>query len=922
MMLSHGVSTAFIAVVATLAACLPMSAQQRPDALEADRLLFGPVNGRPGGLYAIEGDYNFNVLDSVYYNPQTNVLSLIGHLDLRYPGPPIPYLQHLSALLTATRPEFSLRWTPASETQVDLLLKRSLSQTEIAKISTQTTNMFDAQGRVNAIGVRTLTNFRLSPVIGGKRPAYLGADTVQGPNGSVIVSAVQKDSPAAIAGLITGDIVTHFAGRVPLDPGELARSVRFAGAGSKVVLTVTRNGASQKITTTLDPDIDQSAWRDATRYDAQAAFFRAAGETTMAATAYDLGVFNTLKDDPVAFLALGRIFESLGIQAVFTAFQQKTRQGAIAPADSIDFARKLFARIDEVFRFSGSPTLTAFNSAISRGVDAGSAVSVGFAAFDKVYPRKFGEYLDRIMLRPEGVQIPAEVIESVVRIHPEMAPEFIGIGPDTLLARAMFAGDYVIKQMANRPDLKSFIPEYQTKLEYDQTHPASKKTESTYRIWISVAKVDQAPSADGLSLNIRDARLQFNMREQQNHRDLPPSPGGYESKLNAIIDQLERYYPVLHELREAAKLSSAANWIRSKTPGFRLPSEGMVRWSAPSRVPGLVFEYLTSPDPSYLKAKIHWIAEGGVSLVVPPDQSRPGADPSIAPDSLIVDPKFYQSGLPERYKLIIKEVPLPDAFVAQSRKGRQAIEAVTLMLGRASSKDPGCIAARRTLTDAASVARQLDQTERAIKVLSQDSRTRTIDLEQLQSDLTKDRDEFRRRITAWIFSARSEALGQLEKGHGFFGRESPDVSDGTKSFLRLLNHEAEATEVAGFGPDDEEKPTVRKAVFEAAMKGFKELAKDAPDPMTAEAPSVPSLAKPLLGAYSDAKFLTSALLQEAAFAKLEFVDDFKVGQLQSGQAAELNSLKGQLQPLQRRLSDHLDVLMKSVHQQAANCRPR
>lgn len=82
---------------------------------------------------------------------------------------------------------------------------------------------------------------------------------------------------------------------------------------------------------------------------------------------------------------------------------------------------------------------------------------------------------------------------------------------------------------------------------------------------------------------------------------------------------------------------------------------------------------------------------------------------------------------------------------------------------------------------------------------------------------------------------------------------------------------------------------MRKVLFEAAIKSFKELAKDAPDPMRAETPSVPSLAKPLLGAYSDAKFLTSALMAEAAFAELEFIDDLKVEQLQSGQAAELNA---------------------------------
>jgi hypothetical protein len=88
----------------------------------AERLLPGA-----GGIYAAGNATNFNSLDSVFFDPATHQLSLVGHRDEHYRGPRIPYLQLLAELLEAPKPEFTLTGTPDSDARIDQLFNTRLS---------------------------------------------------------------------------------------------------------------------------------------------------------------------------------------------------------------------------------------------------------------------------------------------------------------------------------------------------------------------------------------------------------------------------------------------------------------------------------------------------------------------------------------------------------------------------------------------------------------------------------------------------------------------------------------------------------------------------------------------------------------------------------------------------------------------------
>jgi len=66
------------------------------------------------------------------------------------------------------------------------------------------------------------------------------------------VEEVREDSPAAKAGLKEGDVVVRFDGEAVRSAEQLRRLVRETPPGREVAIAVTRNGAEQKLTATLD----------------------------------------------------------------------------------------------------------------------------------------------------------------------------------------------------------------------------------------------------------------------------------------------------------------------------------------------------------------------------------------------------------------------------------------------------------------------------------------------------------------------------------------------------------------------------------------------------------------------------------------------------------------------------------------------
>ncbi len=574
-----------------------------------------------GGLYDVEAKISFNVLDQIFFDPATGELALIGHHDDRFKGAGIPYLQYLAALLESPRPEFSLAWTPDSIRRVDALLARELSQQESDAQAARLAAIIDGSGMITHTGALMLPALGIYPIAGNRAPGSLGAEIKSVDGGYVAVTRIVPGSAAEKAGLQVNDyIISIRPDRQALFASELQRQVRFAGAGATIEINYLHAGQQTSTRAILDAAPDPNPWLAVDRYDLLGMMYRGAGDPRAAGVVESLGVATAMtnhKEQTAFFGAYTGLMRSLDMEADWVHLAQVGATGPAPYNDAYNFGLKLSQHMDSIFHLAGNPLQNYFVSAVNQSHQPGSAISQVLDEFGRQLTPKVGELIDRLIFRPGvGFQIPPELVEDEYHIHPEMVPQYLGVPRDSQLARLMLAGDYLGKQLSNRQDLKRKIPAYQTQIEYQITHPdPNRRSNSAYRVWITVAGVDAAQSQDGKTLAVREARMRFNIREtddQQN--DLPNQPaGGYEDVLTGLYGQLEQEFFTLHELREAAKLAAVAVWMEKQNPGIRLPAEGRASWQGPEKVNGLVYIYLTVNLQH--QSRIIKIAEGGVSLV-------------------------------------------------------------------------------------------------------------------------------------------------------------------------------------------------------------------------------------------------------------------------------------------------------------------
>ena len=131
--------------------------------------------------------------------------------------------------------------------------------------------LFDAQGRVIgvnaqiesssggnagvgfAIPINTAKSVAAQLVSGGTvAHAYLGVQVGDAANGAgASIGSVQSDSPAADAGLQSGDVVTAVNGKAITGASDLTTAIASAKPGDKVELTVNRDGDQLTLTATL-----------------------------------------------------------------------------------------------------------------------------------------------------------------------------------------------------------------------------------------------------------------------------------------------------------------------------------------------------------------------------------------------------------------------------------------------------------------------------------------------------------------------------------------------------------------------------------------------------------------------------------------------------------------------------------------------
>jgi hypothetical protein len=890
--------------------------------------LENPGHNLPQGIYILDNELNFNVLDSVYYDAAKDQLSLVGHFDPRFQGPRIPYLEHLAVLLESPKPEFTLTWTPDSKKRVDALLNRHLSKQEGESISGQWGTLFDRDHNLTRVGRYMLPVLGVSPILNNRAPGSLGLE-VKAANvpGVLQVTEVHPGSPAEGAGLRVGNLIQYLQGEPVFTPEEFYRMARQSGAGNRISIGYvgTVNGAIAQRTAqvTLTKDTNTDVWGHATRYDVIRALYLANGDQHAATVIDFIGAWNRLitsgKSQQLGNVITQYLIDSLGITSAAYADRQAVQRHTMTLRNATyDIMVKICQAFDATFHFVGNPVTNAYENAVRRTGNVSNLVP-GTNVMDRLLVDKIGALMDPIFQRPAGIQIPPELVEDQFHVHPEMQPEYLGIPGESLLARAMFAGDYLCKRLMNRPELKQTIPRYQTSFEFEKTHPAFRHTTGNYRLWISVDKMDTPQSPDGKILAFRNVTMRFNVREQTDSgKDIPNKPGSYEELLTSLWDNFEQEYPTLHELREAAKLAAAAKWILLHNHAASLPTTGRTHWQGPRQVAGLVFIELT-PDPTRGMYKTHEtiIAEGGVSLTPFPQNNvhSPNANP-FPQDSSVVDttglgtpvgetslsPALFshqeQDSLASRIfheKIVVPE-PHPSAWVAEFTNGARTLNAISLALNQLKQSSPADTEAsaeqRGKLERARLVAIHLAQVERALNLLDEKNSEQVREFQQLQAEITEQRNRFYEHMFNFSINNMLEVRHELKDDSDI--AEAGEYAHETDENIDYLEGIQRAYKTG----------SIPVGVLEAGaftVKRFSERLSDISHAMGATS------AATYFDTVTEAKKFVDVLAMEGEVGQLEFITDYKVGQLGSASDTEAN-VRNKLLPLEKKLTDQLNVL--------------
>lgn len=642
-----------------------------------------------GGIYALEPSLSFNSLDEVSYDPASGRLSLVGHFDPRFIGPPIPYFQYLAALLELKSPRAELHFSLETSRATRDALRTRVASTPFARRSVLPyfAKVFDQQGIVTHLGASMLSSLGLSPVQQHRPPGYFGANVEALPSGAVRIVSLYEGAPADLAGLQKGDQITRFNGRTPFSAQELERLVRFGGAHSKVTITYLRDGRAADAAVELLPDDVSDPWNQATRGDVEAILDRKADKADRANVAYLLGVLGSNLGAPARLAVLAELARALGVeQAATPALTDGAAGRAVAPPNEAQAARQVLSRLDALYGLSDAPSAAAYDASFANAGNPVNALKSALQAFAAKAPATTDRLGEMALGESAGFQVPPEIFEAIYQAHVESVPEYFGESPHTLLARLMFEADYaVLKRLPHRPDLKERLPSYQTLFDYGAKHPKDFQGAVVSRVWISVAKMSVAQSASGTTLVIREAKMRFNRRRMTPDGRDAEEDSGYESLMTSIYDDIAQDYFSLHELREAAKLAAAAAWMRQKNPNVRMPSEGRVAWNGPQKVPGMTYLHTPAKD----STDVLFIAHGGVNLTPFP---LGNAGLPIPTDSAVQDDASLRAPPPPDLQAptVAPADPPPQAAWTDSRKvkGRQVgVAGVALPLASADMSD-------------------------------------------------------------------------------------------------------------------------------------------------------------------------------------------------------------------------------------------
>jgi len=362
-----------------------------------------------------------------------------------------------------------------------------------------------------------------------------------------------------------------------------------------------------------------------------------------------------------------QFFADSGITSEANAIITAKQQGRLSERQAqVQLGALILQSLDQAVGLASEPTRRTFENAMRQGQSVDAALHVAINAFfDQLWPVYHREMTKLWSSVPE-LQVPVSLVDPNLRDAVNVEPEYRGMDRKSLLAKLMFSADYVAKKLGNIPELTDRIPGYRTEYAFRRMHRASRSSRTfSSRLWISVDRIDAFRSRDGNVLELREPKMRINIRELgSNGRDLPnQQPGEYGRLLTSLYDSFaQTYSPIFHELREAAKLSYAAKWLKARNKNLTLAT-AQGTWNGPARVPGVI---IIAWSPSQSQDVQTTDVIGGIRIDVP----LPGTPvcvtcPENIPASANVKP---EEGMPDSGGLssFAQSVRLVDAFIRLS----------------------------------------------------------------------------------------------------------------------------------------------------------------------------------------------------------------------------------------------------------------
>ncbi len=707
------------------------------------------------GVYALEQSITFNVLDQVVYDSESGQITLVGHTDYRFSGPSIPYLQHLATLLENPAPAFSLEWTPDSERRVDDFMRRMDNVSDWQQVTAESMRLVDASDRLTPQAKAILPMLGVYPTRTGGVPGYLGVTVRISSDNDLEVTSVASGSPAARAGVCVGDIIRTTSLGQFFHPFQLTREIRAAGAGTEVTLTIFRKGIvkSPKIKVILGAAAGDS-WAGVGRKDIILTVLRTDGYGEVANTVQRVMDLSTLahKGVSVRLHTIGIYWHGKRLEKYNETFRLRD-QGRITQREGEIRVMRLIPEIlDDVMQIPGRPITGVYDAKIRQGMDYGRAYDMAITEMERHLKQRFIKIWKKLIARPQEITMPLDYARSAMGFSPQVEPKFIRLDPGSALARAMFEADYVAKTMVHNPEMANRIPGYQTLYSFERGRAGSGGATATERMWLSIAALDLAQSPDGNNLRTRGATMRFNIEGIGGRTVSAP----YADYLTSLYDGIARAIPVFHELREAAKLTGTALWLRQKAPDLHLPPSQAV-WQPPRVLPGTIYQ-TWSPRPG--SNRIVMMAMGGVSMVPPVGPSGPVwplTQPLRVPhDPSVVDLSDSESTRVPRLLSVennviskklrrdtVPPVPRPAGWVARHAKGERVLRALNFQpqeMGKCKAVEAAALFP--DLEHAHRVAEQLDAVEEAINIITDQYPARQAAFKEWGQRLEQAREDF------------------------------------------------------------------------------------------------------------------------------------------------------------------------------------